>query len=322
MLSLPRDLINVPLGNVDEQGHIDSWSPVLRLFQRHQGLVINGLWSTFVSRQVHAVLAENGRELRQVTAGCSTLLGATVLDRVFVLKGQYSAFDLRALNGGICPDDVMSTMSVAETLSAICRARSASHRLSIGAALPSRLVLLGHPVAHSLSPRFQNGQGWIAVGRTGGSGEAGLKLLKRNVDQTKDNYQSHAWGGGAFAISPDAFSFSSRSSVNRNRSSTIPECAPGGYARMSPNPRSNVTSIRRSRLDTITSAFAPAVALGNLVIFEKNTIRGAAGVGLAVLGTSGVSLLGGRIELVSAPGAGSTFSVIVPRQLPEGRHGA
>jgi hypothetical protein len=56
------------------------------------------------------------------------------------------------------------------------------------------------------------------------------------------------------------------------------------------------TSIRRSRLDTITSAAVPAVALGNLVTFEKNTIRGAAGVGLAVLGTSGVSLLGGRIE--------------------------
>jgi hypothetical protein len=56
------------------------------------------------------------------------------------------------------------------------------------------------------------------------------------------------------------------------------------------------TSIRRSRLDTITSAFVPAVALGNLVTFEKNTIRGAAGVGLAVLGTSGVQLLGGRIE--------------------------
>ncbi|HYW13556.1 MAG TPA: right-handed parallel beta-helix repeat-containing protein, partial [Longimicrobium sp.] len=56
------------------------------------------------------------------------------------------------------------------------------------------------------------------------------------------------------------------------------------------------TSIRRSRMDTVTSALVPAVALGNLVTFEKNTIRGAAGVGVAVLGTSGVSLLGGRIE--------------------------
>jgi N-acetyl-anhydromuramyl-L-alanine amidase AmpD len=41
----------------------------LRLFQRHHGMVINGLWSTFVSRKVHAVLAENGRDLQQVTAG-------------------------------------------------------------------------------------------------------------------------------------------------------------------------------------------------------------------------------------------------------------
>jgi hypothetical protein len=56
------------------------------------------------------------------------------------------------------------------------------------------------------------------------------------------------------------------------------------------------TSIRRSRVDTVASAAVPAVALGNLITFEKNTIRGAAGVGLAVLGTSGVSLLGGRIE--------------------------
>lgn len=56
------------------------------------------------------------------------------------------------------------------------------------------------------------------------------------------------------------------------------------------------TSIRRSRMDTVTSAMVPAVALGNQVTFEKNTVRGAAGVGVAVLGTTGVSLLGGRIE--------------------------
>lgn len=62
------------------------------------------------------------------------------------------------------------------------------------------------------------------------------------------------------------------------------------------------TSIRRSRLDTVTSAVVPAVALGNLVTFEKSTIRGAAGVGLAVLGTTGVSLLGGRIEGSGAVG--------------------
>jgi N-acetyl-anhydromuramyl-L-alanine amidase AmpD len=41
----------------------------LRLFQRHQGLVVNGLWSTFVSRKVHAVLADAGRDLQQVTTG-------------------------------------------------------------------------------------------------------------------------------------------------------------------------------------------------------------------------------------------------------------
>lgn len=41
----------------------------LRLFQRHHGMVINGLWSTFVSRKVHAALADEGRDLRDVTAG-------------------------------------------------------------------------------------------------------------------------------------------------------------------------------------------------------------------------------------------------------------
>jgi N-acetyl-anhydromuramyl-L-alanine amidase AmpD len=39
------------------------------LFQRHMGLVRNGLWSTFVSRAVHAELAEAGKVLAQVTAG-------------------------------------------------------------------------------------------------------------------------------------------------------------------------------------------------------------------------------------------------------------
>jgi hypothetical protein len=56
------------------------------------------------------------------------------------------------------------------------------------------------------------------------------------------------------------------------------------------------TSIRRSRLDTVTSATVPAVALGTATTYEKTVIRGAAGIGLDVVGTSGVSLLGGRIE--------------------------
>jgi hypothetical protein len=56
------------------------------------------------------------------------------------------------------------------------------------------------------------------------------------------------------------------------------------------------TSIRRSRVDTVTTAYQPAVSLGTSTTFEKTVIRGAAGVGLAVVGTSGMSLLGGRIE--------------------------
>jgi hypothetical protein len=55
------------------------------------------------------------------------------------------------------------------------------------------------------------------------------------------------------------------------------------------------TAIRRSRVDTVTSS-APAVTMGTATTFEKTVIRGAAGNGLAVVGTSGVSLLGGRVE--------------------------
>lgn len=41
----------------------------LTLFQRHHGLVQNGLWSTFVSRAVQEELAERGRDVATVTAG-------------------------------------------------------------------------------------------------------------------------------------------------------------------------------------------------------------------------------------------------------------
>lgn len=41
----------------------------LRLFQRQHGMVVNGLWSTFVNRKIHAALADVGRDLAAVTAG-------------------------------------------------------------------------------------------------------------------------------------------------------------------------------------------------------------------------------------------------------------
>jgi hypothetical protein len=56
------------------------------------------------------------------------------------------------------------------------------------------------------------------------------------------------------------------------------------------------TSIRHSRVDTVRGPAEPAVTLGNLVTWERNVVSGAAGVGLAVLGTANVTLLGGRIE--------------------------
>ena len=66
------------------------------------------------------------------------------------------------------------------------------------------------------------------------------------------------------------------------------------------------TSIRRSRVDTVHSASEPAVTLGNVVTWEQSVIRGAAGAGLAVLGTNNVSLLGGRIE--NSGGVGLTVT--------------
>jgi N-acetyl-anhydromuramyl-L-alanine amidase AmpD len=38
-------------------------------FQRQHGMVQNGLWSSFVNRKLHAALADEGRDLAQVTAG-------------------------------------------------------------------------------------------------------------------------------------------------------------------------------------------------------------------------------------------------------------
>jgi hypothetical protein len=56
------------------------------------------------------------------------------------------------------------------------------------------------------------------------------------------------------------------------------------------------SKVARSRIDTTTDRTRPAVVLGDSVIWQRNTLRRAAGVGLRVEGTVGVYLLGGRIE--------------------------
>ncbi|HET7464503.1 MAG TPA: right-handed parallel beta-helix repeat-containing protein, partial [Longimicrobium sp.] len=56
------------------------------------------------------------------------------------------------------------------------------------------------------------------------------------------------------------------------------------------------SSISRSLVDTTTNPAWPAITLDKLTRFENTVIRGAAGVGLGVYGTHGISLLGGRIE--------------------------
>jgi Tfp pilus assembly protein PilF len=47
-----------------------------------------------------------------------------------------------------------------------------------------------------LEMRLWEVQGWLLC--QNGSGESGLKLLKRAVDKTKGDYFFHSWGGGAY----------------------------------------------------------------------------------------------------------------------------
>jgi hypothetical protein len=71
------------------------------------------------------------------------------------------------------------------------------------------------------------------------------------------------------------------------------------------------THMRRSQVDTVTTAIWPAVTVGRKIAFRQNVIRGAAGVGLAVLGTDSVQLGNGLVEgsggvglQVTTPGSG------------------
>jgi Tfp pilus assembly protein PilF len=68
------------------------------------------------------------------------------------------------------------------------------------AALPDIEVLQNavrnHPNDKSLSYRLWETQGWQMCQT--GAADAGLKLLFRTVDKTKDDYAHHAWGNGAY----------------------------------------------------------------------------------------------------------------------------
>ncbi|HEX6371792.1 MAG TPA: right-handed parallel beta-helix repeat-containing protein [Longimicrobium sp.] len=71
------------------------------------------------------------------------------------------------------------------------------------------------------------------------------------------------------------------------------------------------TRMRRSQVDTVTDWVWPAVTLGRKTSFRQNVVRGAAGVGLSVLGTDSVLLGSGLVEgsgrvglHVTTPGSG------------------
>jgi hypothetical protein len=59
--------------NLGPSGADGAWGNLSRTalgsFQQQRGLTVNRLWSTFVSRAVHAALAATGKNLAQVTAG-------------------------------------------------------------------------------------------------------------------------------------------------------------------------------------------------------------------------------------------------------------
>jgi hypothetical protein len=81
------------------------------------------------------------------------------------------------------------------------------------------------------------------------------------------------------------------------------------------------SAIRRSRVDTVTTVWA-GVILGSNTTFEKTVIRGSAGIGLAVLGTTGITLAGGRIEgsggvglKVTTPGYAITAPAVLSQTL-------
>jgi Tfp pilus assembly protein PilF len=57
-------------------------------------------------------------------------------------------------------------------------------------------ALRDHPNDKTLQFRLWETQGWYMCQT--GDADAGLKLLSRTVEKTKDNYAHHAWGNGAY----------------------------------------------------------------------------------------------------------------------------
>jgi hypothetical protein len=102
-------------------------------------------------------------------------------------------------------------------------------------------------------------------------------------------------------LAPNAFAVASTDSTTVAIDSSVIRQAGAGVSLFGRG-----SSISRSRVDTTANVDAPAVTLGTLTRFENTTIRGAAGVGLAVYAVYGVSLLGGRIE--GSGGMGLTVS--------------
>jgi hypothetical protein len=151
-----------------------------------------------------------------------------------------------------------------------------------------RVRLLGSAAAPVVLTATDPANGWLGV-HLSGIPAAGSIIDHLRLEHTRGTF--------AFA-SYDAHTASIDSSLFRQNEMGV--YLWGWYSQM-----------RRSRVDTVTSSVEPAVTVGAKVAFRQNVIRGAAGVGLAVLGSDSVSLGSGRIEgsggvglHVATPGSG------------------
>lgn len=137
-----------------------------------------------------------------------------------------------------------------------------------------RLVANGLDTAHIVLTAADPAAGWWGLYFRG---TAASSSSLRNVDL------DHIYTGAYAITAVDSNAVAIDSSVFR-------QAGTGIYL------GSRGSSISRSLVDTTTNAAWPAITMEKQTRFENTVIRGAAGVGLGVYGTYGISLLGGRIE--------------------------
>jgi hypothetical protein len=136
-----------------------------------------------------------------------------------------------------------------------------------------RVRVLGSAAAPVVLTAVDPGDGWLGI-HLAGTPAAGSVIDHLRLEHTR----------GTFALAThDRHAASIDSSLFRQNEMGL--YLWGYYSQM-----------RRSQVDTVTSPVEPAVTVGGKVTFRQNVIRGAAGVGLAVLGTDSVQLGSGLVQ--------------------------